>query len=272
MKPTDAGPAGSVRPSSAAVDSVSGFLAEADKIWRGWSGARDYVATIWFRGHSDAVWSLVPGQYRPPHNKISEHRYRHDFLLRASPFLADATAVPASDWDWYFLMQHFGVPTRLLDWTESALVALYFATAETGTEADGLVWVLDPRALNGLSERCGEYVPIYTDDLVKPLLNSLWQEATDDMPVTPLAIDPPHNSRRLAAQRGKFTVHGTSRNGIESYTQLGAGLVGLRVPATVKNRLRRQLMIAGITEAVLFPGLDGLGREIRESYATEWEM
>ena len=78
----------------------------------------------WFRGPSNAAWSLRPGLYRRPpwkrNIRILEDEIRQEFAVRA-PSLGPER--PQNPWDWYFLMQHSGAPTRLLDWTESALIA-----------------------------------------------------------------------------------------------------------------------------------------------------
>ena len=91
----------------------------------------------WFRGHNNGAWKLTPKLYRVKSPKrgirIIEDEIRQEFIMRA-PGLIDTG--PLTTWEWYFTMQHFGAPTRLLDWTEGALIALYFAVrnnvGETG--------------------------------------------------------------------------------------------------------------------------------------------
>ena len=258
---------GSDSPSLGAIDSLGAYLTLVDQVWMQWSEKRGGVADVWFRGHASSQWPLLPGLLRAPYRQVSEHRYRHDFFLRAHPFLGEASTVPATDWDWYFLMQHYGMPTRLLDWTESALVALYFALQPVEGNAAGSVWVLYPRAINDRLAGIGNFIPIYNHRLVANYMPALWDERTDLIPHAPVAVDPPVNSKRLAAQKGKFTVHGREVRPIDSYEELAGFLRRIDVPAPVKGRLRRQLMAAGIAESALFPGLAGLGREIRDLYA-----
>lgn len=250
------------------IESVSDFMRVVDDVWVRWSNEADFVADIWFRGHGDATWSLIPSAMRPPFSSFSEHRYRHDFKLRAQPFLHEATQLPKDDWDWYFLMQHFGIPTRLLDWTESALVALFFAI-QTGSDADARVWILNPRPVNDSVARIGSFIPIYSADLVAGYLPQLWDEVEDHLASGVAAIDPPLNSPRLAAQRGKFTIHGRGGKGLETYNSLASSLFTVEVPSSAKGRIARQLMSAGIAHSILFPGLQGLGTEIRDLYAYE---
>jgi FRG domain-containing protein len=251
---------------------LEAYITIVDRAWRGWSKKSDYIADIWYRGHAVSEWTLCPGMYRPPFNAVSEHRYRHEFHLKALPFLAEATTNPVSDWDWYFLMQHHGVPTRLLDWSESALVALYFAVNPQADDKDGAVWILSPRAINEHLTKIGSFIPIYTGASVAPYLKRLWDEAEETIPAHPIAFDPPYNSRRLTAQRGKFTIHGRDQRGLEEYQALKGSLKKIRIPQSAKARLRRQLFAAGITESVLFPGLEGLSREIRDAYAYPWTL
>ena len=76
---------------------------------------------------------------------IVEDELRQEFIIRAPSLSAER---PQNSWEWYFLMQHSGAPTRLLDWTEGALIALYFAVRNKLDETDAAVWVLNPWSLN----------------------------------------------------------------------------------------------------------------------------
>lgn len=254
------------------VRTLSQYLSCIDKIWMTWTDPLDRIATIWFRGHSNVAWPLLPGMCRPEYSDVSEHRYRHDFYLRAQPFLSECSVAPTSDWDWYFLMQHYGVPTRLIDWTESALVALYFAVQPSPQISTACVWILNPGTINKKAPGLGNFVPIYNEKFVKSYLPALWDERPRTIPLPPVAIDPPLNSPRIAAQRGKFTIHGRSTLALNQRPEFKKCLLRIDIPAQDKGRILRQLMAAGMTESVLFPGLAGLAREIRDAYAIGFDI
>jgi hypothetical protein len=105
-----------------------------------------YPFGIWFRGLPNATWPLVPGIFRQTeHEYIEETSMFHVFQLR----LSEHRQTYHSTFDWLCLMQHYDLPTRLLDWTESVLIALFFAVNDTDQrDVDGKLWVLNARRLN----------------------------------------------------------------------------------------------------------------------------
>src|SRR3569832_2130761 len=123
--------------------SVSEYLTIFENVVRKWT-ARDGAIRPWCRGQSDASWHLYPGVCRPG-VVCNPDEIRSEFHLRALPLLRH---IPGSDWEWYFLMQHYGLPTRLLDWTTGSLLGLYFAVRTEVGKQDAAVWIIDPWALN----------------------------------------------------------------------------------------------------------------------------
>jgi len=105
-----------------------------------------YPFGIWFRGLPNATWSLIPGIFRQSENEyIEETSMFHHFQLRVS----EQRNTYHSIFDWLCLMQHYELPTRLLDWSESVLIALFFVVNDTRQyDVDGKLWILNARRLN----------------------------------------------------------------------------------------------------------------------------
>src|SRR5918998_3443576 len=104
-----------------------------------------------YRGAADASWPLLTsldtlGGTSPPHGKsdLEEHILRN-FIRYSRPYFG---APPVNDWEVLVSAQHHGLPTRLLDWTYSPLVAAHFATLSTATDADRVVWRLDWKSVH----------------------------------------------------------------------------------------------------------------------------
>lgn len=179
----------------------------------------------WFRGVDRAEYEPQPGLFWRKFES-AESALVHDFLVSYKSIVGSKAM---SSWELYFLMQHHGLPTRLLDWTKSPLIALYFAL-EKAPNFNGrrAVWVMDPSQLNGLSIKCEEciYCPsewrsktIDITEETKLNLDSYLPGALDETdaeeyPGFPLAIEPPLSNSRILAQSGCFTIHGNGKNTI----------------------------------------------------------
>lgn len=231
--------------------------------------SHDAPLQMWFRGQANARWKLVPSLYRM--RQSNENELRTEFKLRAFQLMPEGH-VPKDDKEWYFLMQHFGTPTRLLDWTDGALIALYFAVKAQKKIKNAAVWMLDPEWLN--AEVLKEVDP---DNYMSGVLLPDWREVSDWFPipfeqplhvVLPIAVDPPHVARRVSVQRSRFTIHGRSKRGLDVLAQglPNTRLVKLVIPNKVGKDILRNLSTCGIVETSVFPDLEGLSRELE----TKW--
>lgn len=198
--------------------------------------AQDEDESFIFRGVADAenhrlITSL--GRYvdykgRTP--KSFEQRIFRLFKERALPHLRYQ---PKNDWEWLALAQHHGLPTRLLDWSYNPLVACYFAV-EKEFNGDSAVYAFDAR-------------------------RTVMPESTSPFVVNEVAkFRPPHINERLIAQSGVFTVHPYPERPFEGPTNLKVGIIA----AGSRKALKRDLYKFGINASTLFPGLDGLARDI----------
>lgn len=230
----------------------------------------------WFRGQDRAEWSLLPKLLRLTDGDLeTESEIREEFCTRA-PALSDYTRLSdvevLSNWEWYFVMQHYGAPTRLLDWTESALIALYFALKSNKGDFDAAVWVLDPWWLNRTVIKTEEVIPpadagtLSRDrDLVAPWLPGRFEKSAI-LPKWPVAVVPTHTMRRLSAQRSCFTIHGNENDGFKQVAggrrKRSARLIKLEVPSWQVLKMRASLQACGIDETIIFPDLEALGRAV----------
>lgn len=254
-------------PDRTAVKTISECVALAVQLKKQWFRGETTWGP-WFRGHAEAHWKLSPKLYRVPTPKrgirIIEDEIRQEFIMRA-PGLTDGS--PLNSWEWYFTMQHFGAPTRLLDWTEGVLIALYFAIRDSKGENDAAIWALDPWWLNKRVVHEREVVPPGAEigiskqdaDRYSPWLPDRY--STAKLPKLPVGVYPTHTVRRISTQRSCFTIHGSEADGLEKLaSESGAHIAKITIPYAEVSRIREQLVVSGIDEVTIFPDLDGLGR------------
>lgn len=231
---------------------------------------------LWHRGCSDFENDhLAPGLYRHPaitdikELLALEMKMLSHFRQRSIPFVDR----PLDDhWERLFFMQHSAIPTRLLDWTENPFIALYFALTSKPRTADGdsAVWMLDPVAWNrkSLDHITFREGILSVDDTRLDYLKP--GAECDTMNADPLAIYGFHNTARIVAQRGVFTIFGKDTDymevvyGKKNYPQ--DCLLKVRLPRDKKPDLLKSLFQMGFTHSVIFPDLDGLAKETKNFF------
>lgn len=219
----------------------------------------------WFRGQRSSEWDLQPYLQRfddaPSESNLLTRFKQNGSRLLESP--------AANDFDWLFLLQHYGVPTRLLDWTENPLIGLYFAVIKSSDEdaSDGVLWELDPIALNAASGIDPATDPGFIPSFDDEELESYSVKSLSAMPRTqlkPIATIATRNSPRIQAQSGVFTVHHLIKDSLESILPEAIPRRFI-IPSSRKPILRQQLDKMGITRFALFPELESIGASIRAS-------
>jgi len=159
---------------------------------------------------------------------------------------------PSADeeFKWVQLAQHYGLPTRLLDWTKNAAIALYFA-CEKEPEKDGAVFILNPIDLNrkAFPKEARIFDPHQNAELIKEYLDL--DGTKDPEGLKTIAVNPPWNSQRIILQQGVFTLHGSRYFTLTD--KQAPSLVYLKIEKDYKQDLLNELERVGINEMSIFP-------------------
>jgi len=217
---------------------------------------------IWWRGQPDSTQELIPGVYRKNYSLNNEKTACARFMWKAPARYSDCP-IHTDYAAWLMLMQHYGLRSRLLDWTESPLVALYFAVKHTPNHAPGALWVLDPFKLNRhqinqaaiMNPRCEAVRPIFKE----PFAPVKEQERVEKI----AAVYTPHRDLRTLVQQSVFTVHGTETS-LDKLADMVEEkfLLKIEIPEEEKYNFDPYLRDLGIRPASLFPDLEYLAREV----------
>jgi hypothetical protein len=230
-----------------------------------------------YRGDADGRGPLLTsldklGGTRPPHSKadLEEHILRN-FIRYSRPYFNQP---PANEWEIMVAAQHHGLPTRLLDWTYSPLVAAHFATLHSERQSDRVIWRLDWKQVH----RCFRLPELAL------LIQDLEGILGTDRPFSPwdlfsaraearqfaCMLEPPSLNQRIVAQSSTFTLCSDKWQSFDRFLEqhgLGAALTRFVIPAKETARFRDQLDLVDVDERRLFPDLDGVAAEMRRYYS-----
>lgn len=237
------------------INSISKLITQLKKL------SNKFEEDLWFRGQTDISWKLSPGLLRLD-KKASESSLLTRFKQSAAMLIEDNSK---DDFDWLFLLQHYGVPTRLLDWSESPLAALYFAVNDASQDKkDGALWILKPTELNkiaNISTTEKNFIPSFDDEVLEnysvKTLNSNPRNK-----LAPIATIATRNSTRIQAQLGVFTIHHLDNRPIEEFCSKNE-VIKFKIPAAAKKLLREELSILEVNKFTLFPELSSIGEIIK---------
>lgn len=225
-----------------------------------------------FRGLSDMNYRLETTLIRLGGNYALLERH----LLRNFKKYARRSVVEQdSIWHWLSVAQHYGLPTRLLDWTYSPYVALHFATANIARfDLDGSIWAVNylkthqklPQSLQDKLEEEGANV--FTVEMLSETIASLQEFNLPDCNDFALFFEPPSIDDRITNQFGFFSVMPDATRALDEWLNQHPDICRkIIIPAELKWEIRDKLDQANITERVLFPGLDGLSSWLKRQYS-----
>jgi FRG domain len=218
--------------------------------------------TAYWRGHSQADWSLVPKVFRPrstPDDLYDEHALIGHFRVLAPTRHLGKVPAHKDCMAWLFLAQHHGLPTRLLDWSESLLIASYFAVSEEDRKAhDGCVWAINPGGLNSYFDASPGLVQI-RDKNVRKIAKCAFLPGECDKVI--IALDGQEIDIRMFTQMVKFTLHSVTTR-IEQLPTSEKWLRRYIIPKEAKTTLQHQLAAFGIKQSNLFPDLSHLAADL----------
>lgn len=242
--------------------------------------AKEFERTYVFRGHPKATWRLQPTLHvsvtqegalplpSPDELLRLEANLTSRFQQEAPNYLSPAVLLSTqATLDWWTVMRHYGVPTRLLDWTASFYVAAYFAAA-SHAKCDGTIYVLQIKELEtAMGSKYGagaNFNPNKVEcDIKKPSAD----------PILFIFGRAKALLDRMIVQQGGFMsslnvatdIEATLAETVPRVDSNGsAALIKIRIPASLKPEIVRRLRAMNVTAATLFPGLDGIGRTLDE--------
>ncbi|WP_277234734.1 FRG domain-containing protein [Phocaeicola salanitronis] len=199
---------------------------------------------LFFRGHAQTDYKLKPSIGRiDGYNKHLEKQLFFEFKRRYHLYTQEN---PKNDMDVLFLAQHYGLPTRLLDWTYNPLIALYFA-CETDKDDGCVFYVKMPNDLRSHKQNYnGQKMPETIDEIIEHKQNVF---------ITPESVD-----IRIQNQQGLFLLCNPEED------IRGESII---IAKSEKKKILKSLALCGFDEQFIYPSLDSLSRSIKAKYLSK---
>lgn len=222
---------------------------------------------LWYRGQRHVEWDVQASIHRD-YTAAEERHLTNQFRSRAG-MRYQRTPAHGDQAAWLSLMQHYGLPTRMVDWTRSPLIGAYFAVEpyiarpDATPDADAVVWVLRPQTLNRL-EGGTDVTPSINGTLCRPLLSPAFDHEAPE-PGLVRAVMGSETDLRLFVQQGCFTIHcdRTPLNRMPGHAEFLDALV---IPAASIHRVAEELDVCSFRQGDIFPDLGHLAAELRDTH------
>jgi hypothetical protein len=223
---------------------------------------------FWWRGISNIQHKLVPGARRNSCTRAHEEDLANRFIRAAYtryPNCPNSTEV-ADDPKWLFLMQHYRLKTRLLDWTESPLIAAFFSAQKDSNEK-GVLWALNPWILNKKQANQKAILDVDKSRIITQApFRKLYEKQTDQDIDKVVGINTQQRDIRMLVQQSVFTMHGSGKP-LEEYEDGEEYLRKYTIPAEFKSKIWVSVQQLGVKESYLFPDLDHLSTELNRLHS-----
>ncbi len=232
----------------------------------------------WFRGHSKEFNNLTPKIFRHEYQSEIHKAFKSNFefenvenFKRFAPSIIQNLPPNRDYLSWLFIMQHHSFPTRLLDWSENILVALFFAIIDSPND-NGEIWSILPWKLN---ESYGFWgLPLPESSVLKFLSNEPFHTSPEklkniyklkEVPQKPIAFLPNVVLPRISSQMSAFTIHPkpTENNTIPKLIKDENYLTRYIIPKNLKSEFEKKLSYLGISYRTIFPDLEGLAKDFK---------
>lgn len=231
---------------------------------------------LFFRGHANKEWVLIPAVFRK-----SQYKERDINLDYKQTLVSECYYISLME-RILIEMQHHQIPTRLLDWSISPLVALYFACSSIeDMDKDAMVYAMNPWAAYKSIKPCKE-VPTYYLEIMKEArlccaLGWSFEEIRDRISQkfhydinslelqSPLPVVGRYMDERVKTQQGCFTIWGTDKSSLDFFLSYKPNLKSITISANVKPILLNSLSQLGISEFSFFSDKEGMSNSVRRS-------